>query len=118
MGRLFGTDGVRGVAISELTTEAAMLIGRAAAVTLAKNSHRKAKILIGKDTRVSCDVLESALIAGICSVGADVHTIGILPTPAVAYLTVKYGANAGIMITASHNSFEFNGIKIFYCIGI
>ncbi len=113
MGRLFGTDGVRGVAISELTTEAAMLIGRAAAVTLAKNSRRKAKILIGKDTRVSCDVLESALIAGICSVGADVHTIGILPTPAVAYLTVKYGADAGIMITASHNSFEFNGIKIF-----
>lgn len=113
MGRLFGTDGVRGVAISELTTEAAMLIGRATAVTLANNSHRKAKILIGKDTRVSCDVLESALIAGICSVGADVHTIGILPTPAVAYLTVKYGADAGIMITASHNSFEFNGIKIF-----
>ncbi len=113
MGKLFGTDGVRGVAISELTTEAAMLIGRAAAVTLAKSSRRKAKILIGKDTRVSCDILESALIAGICSVGADVHTIGILPTPAVAYLTVKYGADAGIMITASHNSFEFNGIKIF-----
>lgn len=117
MGRLFGTDGVRGVAISELTTEAAMLIGRAAAVTLAKNSRHKAKILIGKDTRVSCDVLESALIAGICSVGADVHTIGILPTPAVAYLTVKYGADAGIMITASHNSFEFNGIKIFSASG-
>lgn len=113
MGKLFGTDGVRGIAISELTTEAAMLIGRAAAVTLAKNSRHKAKILIGKDTRVSCDVLESALIAGICSVGADVHTIGILPTPALAYLTVKYGADAGIMITASHNSFEFNGIKIF-----
>ncbi len=117
MGRLFGTDGVRGIAISELTTEAAMLIGRAAAVTLAKNSRRKAKILIGKDTRVSCDVLESALIAGICSVGADVHTVGILPTPAVAYLTVKYGADAGIMITASHNSFEFNGIKIFSASG-
>ncbi len=113
MGRLFGTDGVRGIAISELTTEAAMLIGRAVAVTLTKSSHHSAKILIGKDTRVSCDVLESALIAGICSVGADVHTIGILPTPAVAYLTVKYGADVGIMITASHNSYEFNGIKIF-----
>lgn len=113
MGRLFGTDGARGVAISELTTETAMLIGKAAAITLAKCSHRKAKILIGKDTRVSCDVLESALIAGICSVGADVHTLGVIPTPAVAYLTVKYGADAGIVISASHNSFEFNGIKLF-----
>ncbi len=113
MGRLFGTDGVRGVAISELTTELAMLIGRAAAVTLAKNTRHRAKILIGKDTRVSCDVLESALIAGICSVGADVHTLGVIPTPAVAFLTVKYGADAGIVISASHNPFEFNGIKIF-----
>lgn len=113
MGRLFGTDGVRGVAVSELTTETAMLIGRAAAVTLAKNSHHEAKILIGKDTRVSCDVLESALIAGICSVGADVHILGVIPTPAVAFLTVKYGADAGIVISASHNPYEFNGIKIF-----
>lgn len=115
MGRLFGTDGVRGVAISELTTEAAMLIGRAAAFTLAKKDSKGArpKILIGKDTRISCNIIESALIAGICSAGVDVHTLGVIPTPAVAYLTVMYGASAGIVISASHNSFEFNGIKIF-----
>lgn len=113
MGRLFGTDGVRGVAISELTVDMAMLIGKAAALTLSKASHRKSKILIGKDTRVSGDVIESALIAGICSVGADVHLLGVVPTPAVAYLTVKYGADAGVVISASHNSYEFNGIKLF-----
>lgn len=118
MGRLFGTDGVRGVAISELTVELAMRIGRAAAITLAKSTHHKAKILIGKDTRVSGDVLESALVSGICSVGADVYTLGVIPTPAVAYLTLKYGADAGIVISASHNPFEFNGIKIFSSTGL
>lgn len=115
MGRLFGTDGVRGVAISELTTEAAMLIGRAAAHTLADKDKqgKRPKILIGKDTRISCSIIEAALIAGICSAGVDVVTLGIIPTPAVAYLTVMYGADAGIVISASHNTFEFNGIKIF-----
>lgn len=100
MGRLFGTDGAAGRAVSELTCELAMSIGKAAAVTFAKRNHRRAKLLIGKDTRASCDVLESALIAGICSVGADVHILGVIPAPAVAYLTVKYGADAGIVISA------------------
>lgn len=117
MGRLFGTDGARGVAITELTTETAMLIGKAAALTLSAKNHHKAKILIGKDTRISGDVLEAALVAGICSVGADVHILGVIPTPAVAYLTTKYGADAGVVISASHNSYEFNGIKLFASTG-
>lgn len=113
MGRLFGTDGVRGVAITELTCETAMNIGRAAALVLTKATNRKPKILIGKDTRISGDVLEAALVAGICSVGADAHILGVLPTPAVAMLVRKYEADAGIMISASHNPMEFNGIKLF-----
>lgn len=117
MGRLFGTDGARGVAISEITVDKAMLIGKAAALTLSKTANHKPKILIGKDTRISGDILEAALIAGICSVGADVHLLGVIPTPAVAYLTVKYGADAGVVISASHNSYEFNGIKLFSSTG-
>lgn len=113
MGRLFGTDGARGVANQELTCEIAFKIGQAAAFVLTEECHRKPKILIGKDTRISCDMLESALAAGLCSVGAQVVTLGIIPTPAVAYLTRKYDAEAGIMISASHNSAEYNGIKIF-----
>ncbi len=113
MGRLFGTDGARGVANKELTCEIAFKIGQAAAFVLTEECHRKPKILIGKDTRISCDMLESALTAGLCSVGAQVISLGIIPTPAVAYLTRKYDAEAGIMISASHNSAEYNGIKIF-----
>jgi phosphoglucosamine mutase len=113
MGRLFGTDGARGVANSELTCELAMNIGRAAAMVLAEASHRRARIIIGKDTRISSDMLESALIAGICSVGADALTLGVIPTPAVAYLVKRYSADAGVMISASHNPVEYNGIKIF-----
>lgn len=113
MGRLFGTDGARGVANRELTCELAFKIGQAAAFVLTEENHRKPKILIGKDTRISCDMLESALAAGLCSVGAQVVTLGVIPTPAVAYLTRKYDAEAGIMISASHNSAEYNGIKIF-----
>lgn len=115
MARLFGTDGARGVANSELTCELAMQIGRSAAFVLKKNKHdnNKLKILIGKDTRISSDMLESALIAGLCSVGAEAIKLGVIPTPAVAFLTTKYNADAGIMISASHNPFEFNGIKIF-----
>ena len=113
MGRLFGTDGARGVAITELTCELAMKIGRAAALVLTKETKHKAKIIIGKDTRISGDILESALIAGICSVGADAHILGVVPTPAVAMLVKKYEADAGVMISASHNSVEFNGIKLF-----
>ncbi len=113
MGRLFGTDGVRGVANIELTCELAMQIGKAAAYVLTKETHHKPKILIGKDSRLSGDMLESALAAGLCSVGAGVVNLGIIPTPAVAYLTRKYEADAGIVISASHNSAEYNGIKIF-----
>ena len=113
MGRLFGTDGVRGVANSELTCDLAMKIGKAAAYVLTKETKHKPKILIGKDTRISGDMLEAALQAGLCSVGAGVISLGVIPTPAVAYLTRKYEADAGIVISASHNSAEFNGIKIF-----
>lgn len=113
MGRLFGTDGARGVAITELTCEMAMQIGRAAAVVLTRKAHHKPKFLIGKDTRISSDVLEAALIAGICSMGADAVTLGVVPTPAVAFLVKKRNADAGVMISASHNSMEFNGIKLF-----
>ncbi len=113
MGRLFGTDGARGIAITELTCETAMQIGRAAALVLTKTTNHKPKILIGKDTRISSDVLEAALVAGICSVGADAHILGVVPTPAVALLIKKYNADAGVMISASHNSVEFNGIKLF-----
>lgn len=113
MGRLFGTDGVRGVANSELTCEMAFEIGRAAAYVLTRETKHRPKILIGRDTRLSGDMLEAALTAGICSVGASVVTLGVIPTPAIAYLTRKYEADAGIVISASHNSAEFNGIKIF-----
>ena len=113
MGRLFGTDGARGVANTELTIELAMNIGRAAAMVLTSDEVEHPTILIGKDTRLSGDMLEGALIAGLCSVGANVKLLGVVPTPAVAYLVRKYKADAGIMISASHNPFEFNGIKIF-----
>lgn len=113
MGRLFGTDGVRGIANKELTCELAMDIGKAAAMVLTNDKVEHPTILIGKDTRLSGDMLEGALIAGLCSVGANVKLLGVVPTPAVAYLIRKYNADAGIMISASHNPFEFNGIKIF-----
>lgn len=113
MGRLFGTDGVRGVANTELTCELAMNIGKAAAMVLINDEVKHPTFLIGKDTRLSGDMLEGALIAGLCSVGANVRLLGVIPTPAVAYLVGKYKADAGIMISASHNPFEFNGIKIF-----
>ena len=113
MGRLFGTDGVRGVANEKLTCELAMEIGRAAAMVLSDNSRRRPIFVVGSDTRISSGMLTGALTAGLCSVGADVYQLGVVPTPAVAYLVGKYKADAGVMISASHNSFEFNGIKIF-----
>ena len=114
MGRLFGTDGARGVANTDLTAELAINIGRAAAMVLTDNSEKEHPvILIGKDTRLSSDMLEGALSAGLCSIGANVIILGVVPTPAVAYLVKKYNADAGIMISASHNPFEYNGIKIF-----
>ncbi|MGN1481862.1 phosphoglucosamine mutase [Porcipelethomonas sp.] len=117
MGRLFGTDGARGVAITELTCETAMQIGKAAAIVLTKKTKHKPTIFIGKDTRISSDILESALVAGICSVGANAELLGVVPTPAVAALVEQKKADAGVMISASHNSFEFNGIKLFSSTG-
>ena len=113
MGKYFGTDGVRGVVNVELDAMLAFKIGCAAAYVLQEQSSRRAKILIGKDTRISSDMLEAALTAGICSSGVDVEVLGAIPTPAVAYLTIKHGAAAGIVISASHNPYEYNGIKIF-----
>ena len=113
MGRLFGTDGIRGIANQDLTCELATQLGRAAAKVLTNKSNRNPKVIIGKDTRISSDMLENALAAGLCSIGARVELLGVVPTPAVAYLVEKYKADAGIMISASHNSFEYNGIKIF-----
>lgn len=113
MGRLFGTDGVRGIANTELTCELAMKIGRAAAMVLTDGNRRHPRFVLGKDTRLSSDMLEGALVAGLCSVGAEVVLLGVISTPAVAYLVGKYKADAGIMISASHNPFAFNGIKIF-----
>ena len=113
MGKLFGTDGVRGVAGKDLTCELALQIGRATAAELTSLDGHRPRILIGKDTRVSGDMLECTLAAGLCSVGADVDLLGVIPTPGVAYLVRKYGADAGIVISASHNPMEFNGIKIF-----
>ncbi|MBE6742195.1 MAG: phosphoglucosamine mutase [Ruminococcaceae bacterium] len=114
MGRLFGTDGVRGIANKDLTNELAMKIGSAAATVLLKEAKSaKPTVLIGKDTRASGDMLEAALTAGLCSVGCNVLSIGVVPTPAVAYLVGKYECEAGIMISASHNPCEYNGIKIF-----
>ncbi|MBQ3964462.1 MAG: phosphoglucosamine mutase [Firmicutes bacterium] len=112
MSRLFGTDGVRGVANSELTPELAFALGKAGAHVLSKSKGRP-QILIGTDTRISADMLESALSAGIQAVGADVITVGVMPTPAVAYLVRHYQMDAGVVISASHNPFEYNGIKFF-----
>lgn len=112
MGRLFGTDGVRGVANRELTPELAFNLGKAGTHVLqAKN--KRPVVVIGKDTRVSGDMLESALTAGILAVGGNVIKLGVIPTPAVAYLARYYDADAGIVISASHNTFEYNGIKFF-----
>ncbi len=113
MGRLFGTDGVRGVANKELTPDLAFKLGWAGAQVLAGECTHKPVIIVGSDTRISCAMLESALVAGICSAGADVFICGVIPTPGIAYLVRKYKCDAGVMISASHNSFEFNGIKFF-----
>ena len=113
MGRLFGTDGVRGIANTDLTCELAMKLGRAAATVLSNNARRRPLFVIGMDTRISSEMLANAITAGLCSVGADVMVLGVVPTPAVAYLIGKYKADAGIMISASHNSAEYNGIKMF-----
>ena len=113
MGRLFGTDGVRGIANTELSPLLAMEIGKAVGTILCETCRRKPIIAIGSDTRTSSDMLTCAVSSGVCSVGADVINLGVIPTPAVAFLVGKYKADAGIMISASHNPSEFNGIKVF-----
>lgn len=113
MSRLFGTDGVRGVVNDELTTLLAMQLGQAGAYVLTRENMHKPTIMVGCDTRISGDMLANALMAGICSVGANAVYVGVIPTPAVAYLTRKYKVDAGVVISASHNPVEFNGIKFF-----
>lgn len=113
MARLFGTDGVRGIANEELTPLLAMQLGQAGAYVLTKETEHKPTIMVGCDTRISGDMLANALMAGACSVGANCIFVGVIPTPAVAYLTKKYKVDAGVVISASHNPVEFNGIKFF-----
>lgn len=114
MGKLFGTDGIRGIVNENLDAELAFEVGCAAAQVLARDTKReKPLVAIGKDTRISSDLLEGALIAGLCSAGADVLHLGVIPTPGVAFLTIAKQADAGIVISASHNPFEHNGIKVF-----
>lgn len=113
MGRLFGTDGVRGIANEELTPLLAMQLGQAGAYVLTKEKEHKPTMMVGCDTRISGDMLVNALMAGACSVGANCVYVGVIPTPAIAYLTKKYKVDAGVVISASHNPVEFNGIKFF-----
>ena len=113
MGKLFGTDGIRGVVNETLDGKLAFRIGQAAAISLAAGKTGKPVVVVGMDTRISSDMLENALIAGLCTCGADVVRLGVIPTPAVAYLTVYLHADAGVVISASHNPYEHNGIKIF-----
>ncbi|MCM1189474.1 MAG: phosphoglucosamine mutase [bacterium] len=113
MARLFGTDGVRGIANEELTPLLAMQLGQAGACVLTREKEHKPTIMVGCDTRISGDMLANALMAGACSVGANCVYVGVIPTPAVAYLTQKYRVDAGVVISASHNPVEFNGIKFF-----
>lgn len=110
---MFGTDGVRGVAGSELTIELATQLGQAGAYVLTKEQEHQPTIIVGCDTRISGGMLASALMAGICSVGANAIYVGVVPTPAIAYLTRKHKVDAGVVISASHNPMEFNGIKFF-----
>ncbi len=112
--RFFGTDGVRGLAnVYPMTVETALSIGRAVAYFFRESRNRKHRILIGKDTRRSCYMLENALVAGICSMGANAYVVGPMPTPAIAFLATSMRADAGVVISASHNKFEDNGIKLF-----
>jgi phosphoglucosamine mutase len=110
---MFGTDGVRGVAGTELTIELAMKLGQAGAYVLTKEQSHQPTIIVGCDTRISGGMLANALMAGICSVGANAIYVGVAPTPAIAYLTRKHKVDAGVVISASHNPMEFNGIKFF-----
>ena len=113
MGKLFGTDGIRGVVGENLTADMAFRVGQAVGTVLMEEKGGRPTVVIGKDTRISSDMLEAALTAGILSVGGDVLSVGTIPTPAVAFLARQEGADAGIVISASHNPYEHNGIKLF-----
>ncbi len=114
MGRLFGTDGVRGSANKDLTPELVFSLGKSASLVIAKSHGKgKAKAVVGRDPRASGEMLEAALIAGLATVGVDVLKVGVLPTPAIAYLTKYYGADLGVVLSASHNVFSDNGVKFF-----
>lgn len=113
MGKLFGTDGIRGVANETLDAPLAYRVGQATAIGLSGKNGGKQTVVIGKDTRISSDMLEGALIAGLTACGANVITLGVIPTPAVAFMTVHLHADAGAVISASHNPYEHNGIKLF-----
>lgn len=113
MAKLFGTDGIRGVANVELTCQLALKTGIAVTQVLIQENNKKPTIFVGKDPRISSDMIESAILSGICAAGGTAISLGTVPTPAVAYLTKNHNVDAGIMISASHNSFEFNGIKVF-----
>src|SRR6056297_3357475 len=113
MQKLFGTDGIRGVAnVFPMTTEIAMQVGRAIAF-IVKDESKRHRIVIGKDTRLSCYMLENSLAAGICSMGVDVLLVGPLPTPGIAFITTSMRADSGVVISASHNPYQDNGIKFF-----
>ena len=113
MRKYFGTDGIRRIANTELTPELVYKVAKAGAYVLSKHTDHTPTIFIGRDTRISGTLIESAMIAGFLSYGANVKTLGVMPTPAVAYLTRKFKADASVVISASHNTFEFNGIKYF-----
>jgi len=113
MGKLFGTDGIRGVANQDLDIHLAMKVGQALGIVIGQEKGAAPLVAIGKDTRLSSDMLDSAIVAGLCASGADVMVLGVVPTPAVAFITARSGADAGIVISASHNPFQDNGIKIF-----
>ena len=113
MGKLFGTDGIRGVVGENLTADLAFRTGKAIAAVLKEEKGRKPVITIGKDTRISSDMLEGALVAGLTACGCNAILLGVVPTPAVAYLTIYLHADAGVVISASHNPYEHNGIKMF-----
>ncbi len=113
MRKYFGTDGIRRIANTELSPSLVFRVAKAGAAVLSKHTDHVPTILIGRDTRISGTLIESAMIAGFLSYGANVKTLGVIPTPAVAYLTKKYNADASVVISASHNTFEFNGVKYF-----
>ena len=113
MRKYFGTDGIRRIANTELTPELVYRVAKAGAYVLSKHTDHAPTILIGRDTRISGTLIESAMVAGFLSYGANVKLLGVIPTPAVAYLTRKLNADASVVISASHNTYEFNGIKYF-----